>query len=130
MRNDDPAVTYTFRGWTPAIDAVTGDVTYMAQFDETVNTYTVKFVNFDGSLLKTVTVAYGETPVYGAVAPTRPETDKSTFVFAGWTPAIKAATADATYTATYTETAKEKLTCWQRLINFFKMLINMFKTIC
>ena len=129
-RSDDPAVTYTFAGWTPAIDAVTGDVTYMAQFDETVNTYTVKFVNFDGSLLKTVTVAYGETPVYGAVAPTRPETDKSTFVFAGWTPAIKAATADATYTATYTETAKEKLTCWQRLINFFKMLINMFKTIC
>ena len=39
--------TYTFIGWTPAIDVVTGDVTYYAEFSEIKNKYTVTFLNYD-----------------------------------------------------------------------------------
>ena len=66
--------------------------------------YTVTFQDEDGTVLKTGTVAHGSTPTAPA-NPTKASDGSYSYTFAGWSPAIKAATGNATYTATYKATA-------------------------
>ena len=73
----DEQYTYTFAGWTPEVVAVTGDATYTATFDKTVNEYTVTFY-VNGEVVSEQTVAYGEA----AEAPADPEIAGKTFT--GW----------------------------------------------
>ena len=93
--------TYTFKGWDKAETAVTGDVEYIAQYDATVNKYTITFNNWDGTTLATYELEYGQMPAYAGTTPTRPATAQYTYTFSGWTPSIVAVTGNATYTATY-----------------------------
>ena len=102
----DVQYTYTFAGWTPEISVVKGNQTYMATYTGTLNTYTVVWLDADGTELGREDVAYGETPVYGGETPSKAEDEYYTYEFAGWSPAITAVTGNATYTATYTATAK------------------------
>ena len=98
--------TYTFEGWSPAITPVASDITYTAQFGITINSYTVTWV-VDGETVETdENVYYGMTPEYTGETPTKPDDAQYTYTFAGWTPEVVAATADATYTATFTATPK------------------------
>ena len=99
--------TYTFSGWDKEIVSVTGDVVYTAQFDATVNKYTITFNNWDGTTLATYEVEYGQTPVYAGEDPTKEATAEHTYTFSGWTPAIVAVTGEATYTATYSQTLNQ-----------------------
>ena len=94
--------TFTFAGWDPELADVTADVTYKATYTSTVNEYTITFVNYDGTVLQTGKVKYGETPAYNGETPTRPATAEFTYTFTGWNPTIVTVTGDATYTAEYT----------------------------
>ncbi|MBQ3253910.1 MAG: InlB B-repeat-containing protein, partial [Acholeplasmatales bacterium] len=107
----DAQYTYTFNAWSPAIVAVEGDVTYTAQYIETVNEYTVTWLNWDGSELAKQTVKYGETPAYIGT-PSKPATAEYTYTFNAWSPAVVAVEGDATYTAQYTETVNEYTVTW------------------
>ena len=93
--------TFSFAGWDPEPAAVTANTTYTATYSNTTNTYMIRFVDDDGTALQNCTVAYGETPEYPGADPTKNATAQYTFTFAGWTPELKAVTANATYTATY-----------------------------
>ncbi len=67
--------TYTFAGWDVTPVAVTGDATYTAKFTSTVNSYTVRWENADGSLIDSKTYKYGETFAYPATNPTLSSSD-------------------------------------------------------
>ena len=105
---------YTFSGWSPAISAVTGNVTYTAQFTATVRKYTVKWYNYDGTLLETDTeVPYGTKPTYNGATPTKPSDDYYNYGFAGWSPSInEGIQGDKNFTAQFAQTDRYYTVRW------------------
>ena len=104
-RAADAQYTYTFKDWTPEVETVTGDAVYTAVYDKAVNKYTIKWVDWDDSEVRTDTeVAYG-TELKAPADPTREADAEYTYTFASWTPKIETVTGDATYKATYTKEA-------------------------
>ena len=67
----------------------------------------VTWKNDDGTVLKTDTVKISVVPTYTGATPTKAKTAQYTYTFDGWTPAIKAVTGDATYTAKYKSTVNQ-----------------------
>ncbi|MCQ2346072.1 MAG: leucine-rich repeat protein [Paludibacteraceae bacterium] len=92
---------YLFYGWSPALQPVTGDVVYTAVFDTVVNRYPVSFYDFDGSLIRTDSLPYGQYPEFGSPLPSRPATPEYTYLFQSWVPALAPVTSEASYQASY-----------------------------
>ena len=105
--------TYTFSGWSPTVDAITGDTVYTAQYSRTVNEYTVTWKNYDGTVIKTDNVPYGTTPTYNGATPTKQADAQYTYTFSGWDPTIYAVTGNATYTAQYNQTLNKYTVTWK-----------------
>lgn len=92
----------TFSGWSPTLTAVVADQDYYAQFNDI--SYTIRFLNYDGSVLQSDTYTYGQTPSYTGSTPTKPDTSDYTYTFSGWSPSISTVTGNQDYTAQFTET--------------------------
>ena len=90
------SVSVVFEGWSPAITTVTGAVDYVAV--TSVRTYTVRFLNSDGTVLQTSQVPYGTLPTYTGDTPTT-----AGGMFNGWLPEITAVTGNIDYTAQFIE---------------------------
>ena len=67
-RPADAQYTYTFSGWDNAIAAATGDQTYKAQFNTTVNQYTITVNTENGTVTGAGTYNYKETATLTATA--------------------------------------------------------------
>lgn len=98
--------TYTFKGWTPEISSVTEDVVYTAEYDSTIRSYTVAFVN-GSTKLQSGKLLYGSTPEYNGNMPTKKSNAQYTYTFKGWNPEISSVTGAVTYTAIFDSTLKE-----------------------
>lgn len=110
---------YTFAGWAEQQDQETGkpaeelpalglsDVTYYAAYSKTDRTYKIDFINYDGDILQSEQLKYGEMPVYKGDEPARPATPQFTYTFIGWDSEIAQVTRNATYGAKFTETVNE-----------------------
>ena len=85
---------YTFIGWDRAFNNITGSLIVTAQY--TINNYTVRFVDWNGTELKTQTVNYGTA----ATAPANPT--RTGYIFTGWDRAFNNVTANLSVTAQYT----------------------------
>ena len=90
----DPTRTgYTFTGWDKAFTNVTADLVVTAQYE--INTYTVTFKDWDGTVLKTQEVQYGGD----AEAPADPT--RTGYTFTGWDKEFTNIPADLVVTAQY-----------------------------
>lgn len=103
-RAKDAQYTYTFEDWDKNTKLpVTEDIVFTAKYTSTINSYTVRWLNFDDSLIFEETYEYGETPVFDRADPVRTDsTGMYTYTFTGWSPKIDVVTGNATYTAQYT----------------------------
>ena len=86
---------YTFTGWDVAFNNITANTVVTAQYS--INSYTVTFKDWNGSVLKTETVNYGGA----ATAPANPT--REGYTFTGWDKAFDNITANTVVTAQYTQ---------------------------
>ena len=81
---------------------ISEDMTITLNVYRTVNTYTVNWVNDNGTVLETdENVQYGTMPEYDGEIPTKDPTEAVYYYFNGWSPKISEVTRDIIYTATY-----------------------------
>ena len=92
---DPTRVGYHFTGWSDSYLNVQSDKTLVAQYE--INTYTVRFLDYDGSVLNTQTIAHGSD----ATPPADPT--REGYRFTGWQGDYTDITADTDITATYVE---------------------------
>ena len=99
----DGDIDYSFTGWSPTVGPVYSDVTYVATFNSAYeqSSFTVKWVNWDGTTLSESQVGKGDTPYYNGANPTRASDGDIQYSFVGWNPSIGPTYSDTTYVATY-----------------------------
>ena len=116
----DAQYSYEFIGWSPAVAPVNGaDQVYTAVYRPVLKSYTVTWVNDDGTVLeKDENVDYGILPTYNdksgttAALAAAKNTSRYTYRFAGWNPEVDFVTGDITYKATYTQSTNTYTVTW------------------
>ena len=108
---EDVQYIYTFDGWLSSVDGkvyatdnlpkVTCDVTYTAHFATTAKTYTVRWLDYDGTELASQSYEAYQTPVYPNGTPETYYDENYRHVFSGWSPSPTEVVADVDYTAQY-----------------------------
>lgn len=87
-----------------------GQILYHKDFDldrtPYENSFTIKFYNYDNSLLDTQYVLNGSELSYRKSTPTKPEDNNYTYTFNGWLPALGTATKNESYIAQFTAVPK------------------------
>ncbi len=107
--------SFIFKGWKPNIAEATKDTIYVAQFNQVVNRYAIKYQNYDGSVLHIDSLAYGKSIVYNGDLPSAPlaQTEDYTYIFSGWEPAVSVVVGDAVLTAQF-----DSISCNGRTLEF------------
>ena len=113
-KDGDAQYCYVFTGWSPDVNEVIGDNTYVAQFSASINSYTVTWQNWDGSVLEIDTnVPYGTTPTYDSQIPTRSQNSQYSYEFTGWSPTISEVSKNTTYTAQFCNSLRSYTITWK-----------------
>lgn len=112
-RYSDEQYIYTFAGWSPTTDVVTGHITYVAQYSTELQKYTVTWKNWDSTVLESdENVPYGTEPTYNGETPTRASISSTVYIFSGWTPIVNVVTGDVTYYAQFASEPTKFTVTW------------------
>ncbi|MDE5616994.1 MAG: hypothetical protein K2I78_04320, partial [Clostridia bacterium] len=87
VKND--GYIYEFVGWSESFDFITKDTKVKANFVAHSQTFTVKYVDWDGTLLYTDEVETGESSEYGGSTPKRASNPRVKYTFIGWSDSAK-----------------------------------------
>ena len=121
VKPDTAQHKYTFDGWYDSngnkwtsSTTITGTTTFTARYTSTVQKYTVRWYNYDGTLLETDTdVPYGTKPTYNGETPTKPSDEYYNYGFAGWSPSTdEAIQGDKNFTAQFAQTDRYYTVRW------------------
>ncbi len=121
-KTGDAQYSYTFSGWSPQVSPVTSDVTYTAQFTQTVNKYTVTWKNGNDVLETDTDVEYGSLPTYEGAVPTMQGDAQYSYTFCGWNDGTKTyalnealpeVTGDVTFSAQYESSVNKYTVTWK-----------------
>ena len=93
--------SYVFRSWNNVIDTVTANVTYTAVYDSVARDYMIRFVDYNGGILQSDTLHYGDTISYRGVAPQRASQAPCRYVFTGWSSEKQIVDGNLDYIALY-----------------------------
>ena len=74
--------------------------------------YEITWEDFDGSVLRVDSLAYGDLPDYGA-DPEREGDAQYSYAFSDWEPSVERVTGDATYKAVYTSSTNQCEITWE-----------------
>lgn len=97
---------YTFTGWDKTFTNIQNNLEVRAQYKVDASVYTVKFVNYDGTILKTEYVQKGNAATPPA-NPTKPSTTYYEFVFSGWDQDYTSITGNVTINAKFKMVEKD-----------------------
>ena len=100
IRAATETAVFSFAGWFPQPHAVTGDVTYTAQFNEEQRLYTVSW-NILGKT-QSRSLPFGASPIIPSVRNEIYE-DGTLYTFNGWDKTPSTVTQDVTYTAKFSK---------------------------
>lgn len=108
-KKSDEQSDYRFTGWTPAVQPVTGDVTYKATYEAAPRKYTVTWI-VDGKVTKE-SYAAGETPKFKGSTEKKSDVGQS-YRFTGWDKEPGPVKGDVTYTAQFEKGARSYTVTW------------------
>ena len=104
--SDSAVYIYTFTGWNVSpSETCVGDAEYHAAYSAEYIEYTVKFLDWDGSVISEKAYHYGDR-VQIPADPARPDGDDLIYTFTGWDKEVTMCEGDATYTAVYSSEEK------------------------
>ena len=103
-REQDAQYTYAWDNWDKEVSAVTGDVVYTANFNNTTRKYTVTWKNWNGDVLEIdENVPYGTVPTFDGADPEKAKTPEVTYTWNLWDHDIAPVTGETTYIAHFDE---------------------------
>lgn len=106
------AYLYSFVGWSPAVENVSGEAVYKAIYDSVLQKYSIEF-KANGETLLSKDYDYGSVPKYENATPTKPATKAYSYSFAGWEPAIAKVTEATSYTAKFDSSLNKYMVVFQ-----------------
>lgn len=102
-RENDENYRYSFKGWDKVLNPIEENITFKAVFDTAPSIYTVRFLNYDGTLLQEFNnINFNEFVMfYQKKSPQKESDTNNKYIFNGRSPSIKEITEDTTYTAQF-----------------------------
>ena len=99
---------YDFTSWSVDDEyTVVDNIAIYAVFNRTLKKYTVRWLNYNGTLLETdYNVPYGTVPTYDGSIPLKDSDQQYDYTFNTWTPLVEEITGNTNYTATFSSSLR------------------------